>query len=68
VRDDVHSRQTASAGERLGHLLRRGTAGLEHHRIDVGPQLREDSVDIAYGRIDEKDFRLMRHDEFPRHS
>jgi len=66
--DDVHCRQVASGGERLGHLLGRRTAGLEQHRIDAGPQLREDSLDIAYGRIDEKDFRLMRHDESPRDS
>jgi hypothetical protein len=65
VCDDVHCRQIASAGERPGHLLRRGTAGLEQHRIDAGPQLREDSLDIAYRRINEKDFRLMRHDESP---
>jgi hypothetical protein len=65
VGDDVHCRQIASAGERLGHLLRRRTAGLEQDRIDIGPQLREDRLDIAYGRIDKKDFRLRRHGEPP---
>jgi hypothetical protein len=65
VSDDVHCRQRASAGERLGHLLRRRTGGLEQHRIDAGPQLCDDNLDIAYGRINEEDFSLRRHDEAP---
>jgi hypothetical protein len=65
VGDDVHCRQITSAGERLGHLLCRRTAGLEQHRIDVGPQPGEESLDIAYSRINEKDFGLRSHDESP---
>jgi hypothetical protein len=68
VSDDMHCHQITSAGERLGHLLRRRAAGLEQHRIDAGPQLCEDSLNIAYGRINEEDFRLRRHDESPRDS
>jgi hypothetical protein len=65
VSDDMHGRQTAVVGERLGDLLRRRTAGFEQHRFNVVPQLGEDSFDIAYGRINEKDFGFRRHDEPP---
>jgi hypothetical protein len=56
MRDDVDCRHTALAGERPCHLLRRRTARLEQHCVDVWPQFCNDSLDIAYSSINEKDF------------
>ena len=61
----MHGGKIAAIGECRRNLLRRRRGGIEHSRLDPGPQPGKNCLHVVNRWIDEKDFRDVRHSLLP---